>query len=638
MKTKMKSQFTMIFFTIMLLRSSVLIFSQSPDLLSYQAVIRDASGNLIQSSQVGMRISIVQGAPDGTDVYVEEYSVNTSANGLVTLEIGSGSQGSTTTVESLKRSEAATATIVSGDFSTIDWADGPYFIKVETDPTGGTNYTVTGTSQLLSVPYAQYAESSGNVKFTDGDNSNDAVYTSGSVGIGTSSPSADLDIFNSSTNAIIKLYGWNGLRKAWFSRFSNRLHIASSDMIQLGVGGPTDTDVTIDKNGNVSIGKQTGETTSRLNVFNSIESDNVTFGVKTTVDGSGSAFHFGLLNSLSGEGTGSQIGVKSYIDNSGNGIHYANYSELYGSGSGIHYGVYNFLRGNGTGAQYGMSNIIANTGDGTHFGNYSSLYGSGSGTHYGTYNILMGSGEGSQYGLFTQISNTGNGVQIGNYSEISGNGSGDHYGHKNYLKGDGIGKQYGIYNNINNSGDARHCGVFNDLWGTGNGGQYGSYTDMSGTGSGDKFGTYNIIRETAGGTHYAVYGDARKAGSYAGYFNGDVEVTQKLKSSDSGDADMKAYVYGRINDKGYGDDAEIVPEASSDGFSVKETDPGHYIIDFDHATSDNYTVVATLNGKIGFISVVTFDSYLTVDVYNKDGVRFYGEEEALSFSFVVYKK
>jgi len=65
---------------------------------------------------------------------------------------------------------------------------------------------------------------------------------------------------------------------------------------------------------------------------------------------------------------------------------------------------------------------------------------------------------------------------------------------------------------------------------------------------------------------------------------------------------------------------------------------GHYIMDFDHAATDNYTVVATLNGKIGFISVVTFDSYITVDVYNKDGVRFYGEEEALSFSFVVYKK
>ncbi len=613
--------------------------AQTPNLMSYQAVIRDASGNLVRNSQVGMKISIVQTAPDGTDVYVEEYIVTTNTNGLVSIEIGSGSESSTGNVESLKSSEAATAMVVSGgDFSAIDWSTGPYFIKVETDPTGGTNYTITGTSQLLSVPYAQYAESSGNVKFTDGDNSNDAVYTSGKVGIGTNSPSADLDIFNSSTNAIINLYGWNGARKAWFSRFSDRLHIASSDIIQFGVGGSTHTDVVINEYGNVSIGKQSGESTSRLNVFNSIESNDIALGIKTTIDGSGAAFHYGLLNNLSGDGSGTQTGVKSYIDNSGNGNHYASYSELYGSGSGIHYGAYNFLRGDGTGAQYGMSNVIANNGNNTHFGSYSSLYGSGSGTHYGTYNILMGSGEGSQYGIFTQISNSGNGVQMGNYSEISGNGSGEHYGYKNYLKGDGSGKQYGIYNDINNSGNARHCGVFNDVWGSGKGPQYGSYSDLSGTGSGSKYGTYNIIRKTAGGTHYAVYGDAQKAGSYAGYFNGDVKVTNKLKSKDSGDTDMKAYVYGRIYDKGNGADAEIVPEASSDGFSVKESGLGHYIIDFDHAATDNYTVVATLNGKIGFISVVTFDSYITVDVYNKDGVRFYGEEEALSFSFVVYKK
>ncbi len=227
---------------------------------------------------------------------------------------------------------------------------------------------------------------------------------------------------------------------------------------------------------------------------------------------------------------------------------------------------------------------------------------------------------------------------MGSYSEISGNGSGDHYGLKNELKGDGTGKQYGIYNNIKNSGDARHCGVLNDVWGEGNGDQYGSYSDLSGTGSGKKYGTYNIIRKTAGGIHYAVYGDAQKEGSYAGYFVGNVKVTKKLKSNDSGDADMKAYMYGRIYDRGYKDNAEIVEDASSDGFKVSETERGHYVIDFDHAAPNNYVVVATLNGKIGFISVVTLDSYFTVDVYNKDGGRFMYEEERLSFSFVVYKK
>ncbi len=611
----------------------LIISAQSPELMSYQAVVRDAGSNLVKNSQVGMRISILQSTADGSSVYEEEYTVTTNANGLVSLEIGSASPNYTGT--SLKNSTVTEATSVSGDFSDIDWVDGPYFIKVETDPTGGTNYTISGVSQLLSVPYALHAKSASNVKFTDGDDVADAAYTKGNVGIGTTSPSADLDIFNSSTNAVIKLYGWNGLHKAWLSRFTNRLHIASNDMIQFGTGGQTDTDVTIDKNGNVSVGKQSGDTGSRFSVFNTVEDDKINMGISSTVDGTGTAYHMALKNVLSGEGTGPQYGVHTSIDNSGNGKHYANYAELYGSGSGIHYGGYNFLRGDGTGVQYGVSNVIANTGNAAHYGNYCSLYGAGSGTHYASYNVLMGAGEGSQYGSYSYITNSGNGIQMGNYNEILGAGSGYHYGIKNYLKGSGSGRQYGIYNNINNSGDALHYGVFNDVWGEGNGAQYGSYSDLSGTGSGNKYGSYNIIRETAGGTHYAVYGDARKEGSYAGYFNGDVKMTQKLKGNDSGDADMKAYVYGKILLANYNGSAEIIEDVSTDGFDVKKTDSFHFLIDFKHAVPNAYTVVATLNSTVGFISVETFDSYFTVDVYDKDGDR---NMSRCEFSFVVYKK
>jgi hypothetical protein len=89
-----------------------------------------------------MQISILQGSANGTAVYVETQTPTTNTNGLVSLEVGGG-------------------TVLSGNFSTIDWANGPYFIKTETDPAGGTNYTITGTSQLLSVPYAMYAAASG---------------------------------------------------------------------------------------------------------------------------------------------------------------------------------------------------------------------------------------------------------------------------------------------------------------------------------------------------------------------------------------------------------------------------------------------------------------------------------------------
>ena len=88
-----------------------------------------------------MKISILPGSSTGTPVYVETHTATTNANGLVNLEIGDGA-------------------IVSGNFTGIDWSSGLYFIKTDTDPTGGTNYTVTGTSQLLSVPYALYANSS----------------------------------------------------------------------------------------------------------------------------------------------------------------------------------------------------------------------------------------------------------------------------------------------------------------------------------------------------------------------------------------------------------------------------------------------------------------------------------------------
>jgi hypothetical protein len=106
--------------------------------MSYQAVIRDNSGALVNSTAVGMKISILQGSSTGAVLYSETQTVTTNANGLTSLVIGSG-------------------TVVSGSFSTINWAAGPFFIKTQTDPTGGTNYTITGSSQLMSVPYALFS-------------------------------------------------------------------------------------------------------------------------------------------------------------------------------------------------------------------------------------------------------------------------------------------------------------------------------------------------------------------------------------------------------------------------------------------------------------------------------------------------
>jgi len=135
----MKKIFTIV--AVTLLTASV--FAQTPNKMSYQAVIRDNSNALVTNQIVGMQISILQGSANGTAVYAETQTPTTNTNGLVSLEIGGG-------------------TVVSGNFATINWANGPYFIKTETDPAGGTNYTITGTSQLLSVPFAMYAKRSGN--------------------------------------------------------------------------------------------------------------------------------------------------------------------------------------------------------------------------------------------------------------------------------------------------------------------------------------------------------------------------------------------------------------------------------------------------------------------------------------------
>lgn len=120
------------------------VFAQAPQKISYQAIIRNSSNELITSRPVRIQISILQGTSNGTAVYVENHTTATNANGLVTLEIGAG-------------------TAIFGTFATINWSNGSnYFIKTETDPNGGNNYTISGTSQMLSVPYALYALSSSN--------------------------------------------------------------------------------------------------------------------------------------------------------------------------------------------------------------------------------------------------------------------------------------------------------------------------------------------------------------------------------------------------------------------------------------------------------------------------------------------
>ncbi|MBC7847032.1 MAG: DUF1566 domain-containing protein [Flavobacterium sp.] len=136
-----------IYSLIAYLSLTVSIWAQVPQKMSYQAVIRNNNGALITTTQIGIRISILQGSASGTAVYVETQTKSTNTNSLVSLEIGSG-------------------TPVIGTFSKINWATGPYFIKTETDPTGGTTYVITDTNELTSVPYALFSINASISSFT----------------------------------------------------------------------------------------------------------------------------------------------------------------------------------------------------------------------------------------------------------------------------------------------------------------------------------------------------------------------------------------------------------------------------------------------------------------------------------------
>ncbi len=134
----MKSIYKLPVFILFSIFFSLSSKAQSSLGMTYQAVVRNASNALVANAVVGVRVSIIQGTPTGTVAYVETHLPTTNINGLATFNIGTG-----------------TATVSS--YFLIDWANGPYFLKTDIDPTGGVNYTITNTAQFMSVPYAQFA-------------------------------------------------------------------------------------------------------------------------------------------------------------------------------------------------------------------------------------------------------------------------------------------------------------------------------------------------------------------------------------------------------------------------------------------------------------------------------------------------
>src|SRR5690606_37451229 len=128
------------FFAVLFGLLSLNLMAQVPQGVNYQAVARDAEGKVMADRDVSVRLSIIN---VNFVVYMERHEVRTNQFGLFTVTLGMG------------------GTSLFGTFNTINWAVGEKYLKVEFDPNGGTNYVDLGTKQLLSVPYALYAERSG---------------------------------------------------------------------------------------------------------------------------------------------------------------------------------------------------------------------------------------------------------------------------------------------------------------------------------------------------------------------------------------------------------------------------------------------------------------------------------------------
>ncbi len=199
--------------TLIAVVSVLSIMAQAPGSFSYQAVVRNASGNPVVSQNVSYRFSILEGTINGSAVYSEKHSVNTNQFGMVTLAIGSG-------------------TDKTGSFSAINWGLNLYFLKVEIDPAGGTAYLNMGTTQLLSVPYALHAKTAESI--------------SGGMGFlppaAVIQPASDIQSFSATLNGTVNGNGF--LTNVVFEWGLTTSYGNSANAVQSPVTGSTDAAVT----------------------------------------------------------------------------------------------------------------------------------------------------------------------------------------------------------------------------------------------------------------------------------------------------------------------------------------------------------------------------------------------------------
>jgi len=493
--------------------------AQSPSKFNYQAVARDGAGDLVTGQAVSVKISILSGSASGTSVYSEDHSPTTNAYGLFNFQIGNG-------------------TGASGDISTIDWGSTSHFIKVEMDPAGGTNYAVTSTSELVSVPYAEHANSVANDAVDDADadpanelqflsQSGDTIAISDGNYIVLTTPEPVL-LDNDSTNELqsMSLTGntlslSNGGGDVDLSDYDQSADVATNATdiatnasdIAAHNAADLDTDST-----NELITSTAFANDSTLMIYEGVDSfavdlssliddddwvrsGDTLYNTSDAYIGVGAsdvnnafkmtikpATSLGGLNIERDDLSGNNYGIRIY-DYSSAGSSYGMYIDMYQPTSTSH-GVYSSIY------------------DGTAgYGAYNRLY-SMSSTAYGTRNAVEYSA-GTSYGSENYMyQNSGTSYGVRNY--IYTTGTATNYGVDNYVYGRGY-YQYGTRSTANNY----YTGSY--------GYAYGSYNTSvrSGGTYGYALGSYNQGTRQSGNYGYA-YGSSNRANnySYAGYAYG----------------------------------------------------------------------------------------------------------------------
>jgi hypothetical protein len=174
----MKIRSLLLYFLIFL---GSIALAQSPQAFKYQAIARDASGFPLTDTEISLQIKIYTNDGNSIDRYIENHFVTTNSFGLVNLEIGNGE-------------------VVEGSLANVAWGNGNQFIDVSIDVEGGTNFVHMGTSQILSVPMASYAEVAGNVVDTSVTNEIQKLTLShqGALSLTRDGGEVDLSIFDDS--------------------------------------------------------------------------------------------------------------------------------------------------------------------------------------------------------------------------------------------------------------------------------------------------------------------------------------------------------------------------------------------------------------------------------------------------------